>query len=215
MATRTRKSAETQTQETPKEIKESKPMTVEELKASPRFVKTSEFHEMVKHQVSVATIYNRVRGTGKNGKPTKSRLEGVQAGDRSWWVDLEGEEVKKLLKQEEAWKTPMNEAADATIHIRKGMTPAELREMLSKAIEKLVDLERENESLNRKLTEAQEETEALKEEMEIVKMQNKASNEALKETQRQLEEAKTKLSVSDGKLEAIFAFQKINKAEMV
>lgn len=206
MATRTRKTAETQTQETskvetPKKVEEPKkvetPMTVEELKASPRFVKTSEFHEMVKHQVSNATIYNRVRGTGKDGKPTRERLEGVQAGDRSWWIDLEGEEVKKLLKQEEAWKTPMNEAADATIHIRKGMTPAELREMLSKAIEKLVDQERENESLNHKLNEAHEENEALKEEMEIVKMQTKASNEAIKETQRQLEETKKKLLVSE------------------
>lgn len=203
MATRTRKPAETQTKETEaktlieahEEMK--KPMTVEELKASPRFVKTSVFHEMVKHQVSVATIYNRVRGTGKDGKPTRERLEGLQAEDRSWWIDLEGEEVKKLLKQEEAWKTPMNEAADDTIHIRKGMTPAELREMLSKAIEKLVDLERENEALNRKLTEAQEETEALKEESEIVKMQTKASNEAIKETQRQLEETKKKLLVSE------------------
>lgn len=190
--------------------------TISELEQDSRYVTKSEFREMIPHQgLSEATIYNRLRGVGKNGKPTKSRLEGVQAGDRSWWVDLEGEEVKKLLKQEEAWKTPMNEAADATIHIRKGMTPAELREMLSKAIEKLVDQERENESLNNRLNEAQEENEALKEEMEIVKMQNKASNEALKETQRQLEEAKTKLSVSDGKLEAIFAFQKINKAEMV
>ena len=206
MATRTRKTAETQTQETskvetPKKVEEPKkvetPMTVEELKASPRFVKTSVFHEMVKHQVSVATIYNRVRGKGKDGKPTRERLEGVQAGDRSWWIDLEGEEVKKLLKQEEAWKTPMNESADATIHIRKGMTPAELREMLSKAIEKLVDQERENESLNSKLNEAQEENEALKEEMDIVKMQTKASNEAIKETQRQLEETKKKLLVSE------------------
>ena len=198
MATRTRKTAETQTQETskvetPKKVEEPKkvetPMTVEELKASPRFVKTSEFHEMVKHQVSVATIYNRVRGKGKDGKPTRERLEGVQAEDRSWWIDLEGEEVKKLLKQEEAWKTPMNEAADDTIHLRKGMTPAELREMLSKAIEKLVDLERENE--------------ALKEEMEIVKMQTKASNEAMKETQRQLDETKTQLLVAETRVEVM------------
>lgn len=206
MATRTRK---TTTQETeakkPIEAHEEmkKPMTVEELKASPRFVKTSVFHEMVKHQVSNATIYNRVRGTGKDGKPTRERLEGLQAEDRSWWIDLEGEEVKKLLKQEEAWKTPMNEAADATIHIRKGMTPAELREMLSKAIEKLVDQERENESLNRKLTEAQEEADALKEEMEIVKMQNKASNEAIKETQRQLDDTKTKLLVAETRVEVM------------
>lgn len=212
MATRTRKTAETQTQETskvetPKKVEEPKkvetPMTVEELKASPRFVKTSEFHEMVKHQVSVATIYNRVRGKGKDGKPTRERLEGVQAEDRSWWIDLEGEEVKKLLKQEEAWKTPMNEAADDTIHLRKGMTPAELREMLSKAIEKLVDQERENEALTRKLNEAQEENEALKEEMDIVKMQNKASNEAMKETQRQLDETKTKLLVAETRVDVM------------
>lgn len=200
MATRTRKTTTQETEaKTPIEAHEEtkKPMTVEELKASPRFVKTSEFHEMVKHQVSVATIYNRVRGKGKDGKPTQKRLEGLQAEDRSWWIDLEGEEVKKLLKQEEAWKTPMNEASDATIHIRKGMTPAELREMLGKAIEKLVDQERENEALTRKLNEAQEENEALKEEMDIVKMQTKASNEAMKETQRQLEETKKKLLVSE------------------
>lgn len=206
MATRTRKTTTQETEvKTPIEAHEEmkKPMTVEELKASPRFVKTSVFHEMVKHQVSNATIYNRVRGTGKDGKPTRERLEGLQAEDRSWWIDLEGEEVKKLLKQEEAWKTPMNEAADATIHIRKGMTPAELREMLSKAIEKLVDFGKEKDRLEQSLEDKTTEIDSLRKELEETKDLADVNLKVKIETQRELEETKQRLLVAETRVEVM------------
>lgn len=156
--------------------------TISELEQDSRYVTKSEFREMIPHQgLSEATIYNRLRGVGKNGKPTKSRLEGVQASDGSWWVDLEGASVKRLLKAEKEgdWKTETSNRA-------KGATPAELREMVSKDDEKIKSLELVNEGLraeNSKIKDLEAEIENLQEELKETKeelIRSKAVLEYLK-----------------------------------
>lgn len=218
MATRTRKTTTQETEaKTPVEVREEvektetpKP-TVEELKKDPRFVKKSEFRDMVRHQISDATIYSRLRGTGKNGKPTRKRLEGVQAEDGSWWVNIESKDAAALIKQEKDFLAlPTTQAAiDARSDRKlKGLTPAELRASLKAADDDLVEKKRELAELEKA---KDEELEAVRQELEAVKQELAETQEKLDKKTTEYQLARNQVAVSNDEIRDLKAELKSNK----
>ena len=219
MATRTRKTTTQETEaKTPNEVREevektetTKP-TVEELKKNPQFVRKSEFRDMVRHQISDATIYNRLRGVGKSGKPTRQKLEGVQAEDGSWWVNIESEEAAYLIKQEKDFLSlPTTQAAiDARSDRKlKGLTPAELRASLKAADDDLVEKKRELDDVKRA---KEEELEAVKQELEAVKQELAETQEKLEKKTTEFQLARNQVAVSNDEIRDLKAELKSNKA---
>lgn len=208
MATRARKTTTQETEaKTPVEAREevektetSKP-TVEELKKDPKFVRKSRFRDMVRHQISDATIYNRLRGVGKSGKPTRQKLEGVQAEDGSWWVNIESKEAAYLIRQEKDFLSlPTTQAAvDARSDRKlKGLTPAELRASLKAADDDLVekkreldDVKQELEAVRQELAETQEKLEKKTQEFQLARNQVAVSNDEIRDLKAELKSNKT------------------------
>lgn len=218
MATRARKTTTQETEaKTPVEVREevektetTKP-TVEELKKDPKFVRKSEFRTMVRHQISDATIYNRLRGVGKSGKPTRQKLEGVQAEDGSWWVNIESKDAAALIKQEKDFLSlPTTQAAiDARSDRKlKGLTPAELRASLKAADDDLVEKKRELAELE-KAKDA--EIEALKEEINAVKQELAETQEKLEKKTTEYQLARNQVAVSNDEIRDLKAELKSNK----
>ena len=207
MATRTRKTTtkvvDSSEEEAPK-VEEAvtendKPKTVEELEASERYVKVSEFHRL--SGLSSATIYNRLRGTGKNGRPTQKRLEGVQADNTSWWVDLEGASVKEALKEAEN-----QTEGDSTKRKTRGATPAELREMVAELEEAQESLKARNDELEVELADTKSRVAELESELEQKRTDCDSLQEELDLNKRELDDTKTDLKVFKGKYEAIIEY---------
>lgn len=218
MATRTRKTTTQETEaKTPVEVREEVEKTettkpsVEELKKNPQFVRKSEFRDMVRHQISDATIYNRLRGVGKSGKPTRQKLEGVQAEDGSWWVNIESKEAAALIKQEKDFLSlPTTQAAiDARSDRKlKGLTPAELRASLKAADDDLVEKKRELAELE-KAKDA--EIEALNEEINAVKQELAETQEKLDKKTTEYQLARNQVAVSNDTIRDLKAELKSNK----
>lgn len=218
MATRARKTTTQETEaKTPVEAREevektetSKP-TVEELKKDPKFVRKSRFRDMVRHQISDATIYNRLRGVGKSGKPTRQKLEGVQAEDGSWWVNIESKEAAYLIRQEKDFLSlPTTQAAvDARSDRKlKGLTPAELRASLKAADDDLVEKKRELDAVKRA---KEEELEAVKQELEAVRQELAETQEKLEKKTQEFQLARNQVAVSNDEIRDLKAELKSNK----
>lgn len=218
MATRARKTTTQETEaKTPVEVREEVEKTettkpsVEELKKDPKFVRKSEFRTMVRHQISDATIYNRLRGVGKSGKPTRQKLEGVQAEDGSWWVNIESKEAAALIKQEKDFLSlPTTQAAiDARSDRKlKGLTPAELRASLKAADDELVEKKRELAELKRA---KDEELEAVRQELEAVKQELAETQEKLDKKATEYQLARNQVAVSNDEIRDLKAELKSNK----
>ncbi|RYQ57731.1 hypothetical protein PG1550B_1654, partial [Bifidobacterium pseudolongum subsp. globosum] len=171
----------------------------------------SEFRTMVRHQISDATIYNRLRGVGKSGKPTRQKLEGVQAEDGSWWVNIESKDAAALIKQEKDFLSlPTTQAAiDARSDRKlKGLTPAELRASLKAADDDLVEKKRELAELEKAKG---AEIEALKEEINAVKQELAETQEKLEKKTTEYQLARNQVAVSNDEIRDLKAELKSNK----
>lgn len=218
MATRTRKTTTQETEaktlnEAHEEVEktETPKPTVEELKKDPRFVRKSVFRDMVRHQISDATIYNRLRGVGKSGKPTRQKLEGVQAEDGSWWVNIESKEAAALIKQEKDFLSlPTTQAAiDARSDRKlKGLTPAELRASLKAADDDLVEKKRELAEMEKA---KDEELEAVRQELEAVKQELAETQEKLDKKTTEYQLARNQVAVLNDEIRDFKAELKSNK----